>query len=216
MWFFILTAAFAQSLVVTGSCPGDITLQIDHLEGERVTVLVGEGPGAAVASAGPCGDLLTGLAGVRAVHTLAAPAGRVIATPSIPEAAVGQWLQAVDPVACTTSRAVPICPGEPAFIGTYRVMDGPVWETDPPTYSCPEACAAVFGGFAPEWACSTEVDFANRLAYLDGWGDESFCSTALPEHFKLNTRYNCGFIGCSYSAYVDDHGCESRNACFAL
>lgn len=214
MLLTLAAAAAAQSLLTTGACGGAVTLSVSALESDRAVVLIGSGPGAAVAPGTPCGDLATGLDTVRAVTVLPAADGEASVVIEGPPG--GRWLQAVDPDTCSTSRVVPLCPREPALVGSFRVTDGARWDTDPPTRSCVEACALVFGGYPSEWACSTRDWEVDHLAYVDGWADDTYCTSPLPEHFKLNATYNCGFAGCSYSAYVDDHSCESVNSCFAL
>jgi len=103
----------------------------------------------------------------------------------------------------------------PGLIGSFQVVDGPEWTTNPPTYSCLEACAEVFGGAAGDYSCSTTSDSIDHQAYVDGWGDSQYCSTPVAEDFKLNTFYDCGDYFCSYSAYVNDHDCTAVNYCFA-
>jgi cysteine-rich repeat protein len=40
-------------------------------------------------------------------------------------------------------------------VGSYNVGAGPDWNSNPPTYTCREACALVFGGAADDYRCST-------------------------------------------------------------
>ena len=88
---------------------------------------------------------------------------------------------------------------------------------NPPTYTCLEACALRFGGAATDYQCSISSGAITRTAYLSGWGDRSSCATPRAETYKLNTFYNCGSIGCAYSAYVLDN-CQAgeRNYCFRV
>lgn len=101
------------------------------------------------------------------------------------------------------------------LVGSFAVDDGPVWTTNPPTYSCLEACAQVFGGVAGDYSCSTSSTAIDHQAFADGWGDNQYCSTPVAETFKVNTSYDCGSTGCSYSAYVSDHSCGAVNYCYA-
>lgn len=82
--------------------------------------------------------------------------------------------------------------------------------------SCVEACAALNGGVAQEYICSTEANSVNRRAWLDGFDDPQYCVTPAADTFKVGGPYNCGTAGCSYSAYVRNHDAcrERRNYCF--
>ncbi|MCA9493920.1 MAG: putative metal-binding motif-containing protein [Myxococcales bacterium] len=103
-------------------------------------------------------------------------------------------------------------------IGSFRVGDGPDWGTDPPVYSCLDACALIFGGVPTDYHCSTNAVTMNQLAYLSGWGDTRYCSNGAAEDYKLepagNPGYNCGSGACSFSAYVRDHCTTSVNYCW--
>lgn len=101
--------------------------------------------------------------------------------------------------------------------GSYALSDGPYYKTNPPTYTCLEACALRFGGAATDYQCSISSSAITRTAYLSGWGDRSSCTTPRAETYKLNSFYDCGSIGCAYSAYVLDN-CLSgeRNYCFKV
>jgi cysteine-rich repeat protein len=96
----------------------------------------------------------------------------------------------------------------------YLVASGPYWVTNPPTYSCLEACALVFGGVPANYACSTSPSTINHMAYVDGYADSSHCSSPVSETYKLNTFYNCGSFGCAYSAYVQDNCYGTTNYCY--
>lgn len=99
------------------------------------------------------------------------------------------------------------------LIGSYQVSDGPNFTADPPTYSCLEACAEVFGGASADYACSTSDASVDNQAYVSTWG--TGCSIAA-EDTKLGTNYNCGADGCSISAYVEDWCFGSQvNYCYA-
>ena len=59
-----LNPAQAQSLALTGACPGDVELSVtDATPGTDLMLLVGRGEGAAPVPGGPCRDVDTGLAG---------------------------------------------------------------------------------------------------------------------------------------------------------
>lgn len=128
--------------------------------------------------------------------------------------------QANDEVILTTSCSAPpqweiAC--SPLFVGDYFVFDGPFWLSNPPTYTCVEACALNFGGVADDYACSTERDAINNLAWTSTWGVRG-CNLN-PENYKNDDgdgRYNCGSFNCSTSAWVRDNCSDSgRNYCFA-
>ncbi len=105
------------------------------------------------------------------------------------------------------------------FAGSFLISDGPNW-SDPETvvYSCLDACALLFGGEAGQYQCSTVEGEINNRAFVDGYGDEQFCQgEGVAEDFRLPEEggvYDCGENGCSYSAYVSDHGCDAVNYCW--
>jgi hypothetical protein len=90
-------------------------------------------------------------------------------------------------------------------IGKFLIGDGPAWATNPPTYSCIEACALLFGGVSTDYHCSTKPMVEDFQAFVSGWGDSTYCTTPVAEDFKKSANYDCGAVGCSYSAYVADH-----------
>jgi len=105
--------------------------------------------------------------------------------------------------------------------GSYDIGSGPNWTVNPPTYSCTEACADVFGGTSTDYHCSTSDTTLDHLAYLDGWNDTQYCITPADQDFKFGATYDCGTAGCSYSAYVEDHTennpfseCQKTNWCW--
>lgn len=98
------------------------------------------------------------------------------------------------------------------FVGSWSVGDGPSWGLNPPVMSGVETAAFLFGGSASEYAISTRGSDAASIdfrAFLDGWGDVKYLRDPAAQDFKSTTRadggYNCGYTGCSYSAYVSDH-----------
>jgi len=102
------------------------------------------------------------------------------------------------------------------LVGAYDVHDGLPWGEDPPTFTCKEACAQIFGGEVTDYACSTSDQSITGTAYLSGWGDAQYCGTPTDDDYKMNTNYNCGGVGCAYSAYVKDHCADgtSINYCW--
>ena len=103
-------------------------------------------------------------------------------------------------------------------IGSFNINSGPAYAGNPQTYTCTEACAAIFGGTAQQYGCSTVNGTLNHLAWEDGWGDTSHCpgGTPVADTYEkpAGGNYNCGSVGCSYSAYVSDHGCTGPNYCW--
>ena len=106
---------------------------------------------------------------------------------------------------------------QPAMVGSFVVGDGPSYETNPPVVSCLEACAQLFGGAAADYSCSTSPDEIDHQAWIDGWGDPwSYCTDVPgPESLSAGIHYDCGEVGCSYSAYVNDHTCMMTNYCWS-
>jgi cysteine-rich repeat protein len=102
-------------------------------------------------------------------------------------------------------------------VGSFVVGDGPSFDTNPPVVTCLEACADLFGGAPADYSCSTSDTEIDHQAWLDGWGDGfTYCSEVPgPESFSVGTNYDCGEVGCSYSAYVADHFCMMTNYCWS-
>jgi hypothetical protein len=90
-------------------------------------------------------------------------------------------------------------------------MNGVSWTTNPPTYTCQEACALLFGGLASQYQCSSTSAGIDRQGWTDGWG---LPCQVFAETYKLSTFYNCGSTGCAISAYVMDHSCSNTNYCY--
>jgi hypothetical protein len=108
------------------------------------------------------------------------------------------------------------CGSGPQLVGSYTLGQGPFWGGNPPTFTCQEACALVFGGAAAQYTCSTVSNIADGMAWVDGYADVSHCpgGTPVSQSFKLNASYNCGVFGCSYSAYVSDNCSSATNYCW--
>ena len=96
-------------------------------------------------------------------------------------------------------------------VGSYDVISGPAWGSNPPTYTCQEACALLFGGIAGQYGCSTVNGSVNHTANTTIWGVSGCAIVA--DTFKKNTSYNCGSANCSQSAYCADN-CSGVNYCF--
>lgn len=104
----------------------------------------------------------------------------------------------------------------PTYVGQFKINDGPPWTDDPLTKTCIGTCANLFGGIPSDYTCSTVPAVVNGQAYLDGWGDSTYCTTPKAEDWKLNWHYDCGVGKCSYSTFVTDHGCTSVMYCWLL
>ena len=98
------------------------------------------------------------------------------------------------------------------YVGSWAVADGPLWSGNPgaDSLSGVEAAAVIFGGDASRYAVSTNgVDptMVNHLAFLDGYGDTQYLTTAQSETFVgvNGPKYKDGYG--NYSAYVFDHAC---------
>jgi hypothetical protein len=106
---------------------------------------------------------------------------------------------------------ITVCEHIPVLVGQYNVINGPAWGGNPPTYTCQEACALLFGGIASQYACSTSnaniTNTANETCYAVGG-----CQIKA-ENYKLSANYNCGVAGCSCSAYTQDN-CNGVNYCW--
>jgi hypothetical protein len=99
------------------------------------------------------------------------------------------------------------------LVGSYTLGQGPAWGNNPPTYTCQEACAKVFG--AGTYYCSTSNLNVTRTANVDCWGDHTYCSgQTKADTYKLGNAYNCGFQDCACSAYVSDGCLNARNYCW--
>jgi cysteine-rich repeat protein len=104
------------------------------------------------------------------------------------------------------------------LVGSYNVNSGPAWGGNPPTYTCKEACALLYGGQAGQYTCSVTNQAPTGQAYMSGYADGQYCTNPNSDNFKLNVNYNCGVFGCSYSAYVNDNCYQgtSINYCWKL
>ena len=212
----VTTVATAQSVSTSGSCPGVVTVDVSGVTPRgNFVILKGNGPGAAVVPGGPCAGTVSGLDRISWFGPFGTDAGgNAVLNPSVGAPAAG-IIQVMDVATCAVSSTTETCSPAVELVGSYLVSDGPGWAENPPTYSCVEGCAEVFGGAARDYSCSTTADSVDNQGYVDGWGDSAFCTDPVHENYKLGDFYDCGAVGCSYSAYVTDHGCASVNYCFS-
>ena len=97
------------------------------------------------------------------------------------------------------------------YVGSFKVEDGPIFNTNPPVYSGLEAAALLFGGNPSDYAISinantTDPATISHTAYYTTWGVAG-CQVQ-PEGYRLPTtpsNYNVGFAGGSSSAFVWDN-----------
>ncbi len=111
--------AASQTLALSGPCPGEMTLTVTGATPEgRVAFLTGSDLGPDVVPGGPCTGTPLDITGSLVLRgaLFADEAGQVSANASIPEAACGLWLQALDVGPCGVSNAVPVGSGEPIAI----------------------------------------------------------------------------------------------------
>lgn len=87
----------------------------------------------------------------------------------------------------------------------YDVFDGPHYSTNPPVYSCLEACALVFGGIPGDYQCSTSNAVINNQANASTWGLTGCQLVAENYSLDQGSGYHCGSAGCATSAYVQDN-----------
>ena len=108
----------------------------------------------------------------------------------------------------TISHAAPI------YVGSYRVDDGPSWNTNPTVYSATEAAALIFGGLASDYDISTissDVASINNKGWYTIWGISG--GTLFDEDYKFDLGdpgYNTPSGNYSaVSAYTNDNATGS-------
>jgi hypothetical protein len=123
-------------------------------------------------------------------------------------------------VGCAAIGAV--AQAAPAYVGSFKVDDGPAWTTNPPVYSGKDAAALLFGGAPSDYAISTNANTTNpgtitNTAWYDGWGESC---TEYADTYKLDVNsdgyQNPGGTNTARSAYVSDHGCGQVNYVWRL
>jgi hypothetical protein len=109
------------------------------------------------------------------------------------------------------------------YVGSWYVSQGPSWTTNPQVMSGRGTAAFLFGGTFADYAISTlgtDATMIDFKTYLDGWGDDTYLNTPADQDFSATTNadggYNCGAVGCSFSAYVSDHGASQVNYAFRI
>jgi hypothetical protein len=117
--------------------------------------------------------------------------------------------------------------GAQTLIGSYNVFTVPdgqynensplFWPNNPPSYSCLDACAIVFGGNAIDYSCSTTATSIDHQAHYDGWGRHDCYKQIYAENFKQpsdGSTYNCQVDSCAWSAYIMDGCPHTLNYCW--
>ena len=213
-----LAFAGGPTLDISGACPGVLSIVgSGFTPGGSVAVLKGSGLGSDVMPAGPCAGDRTSLSGLGYVTSLRADgAGNIRLSPSISAPLCGSYVQFVDATRCALSNTDTL--GDAGgLVGSYDVDDGPEWSDSPPTYTCQEACALLFGGGAGDYACSITPDSVTGTAWLSEYGSAAYCAggIALPHNTKVCDVHSMS--GCQ-SAYIRDNcgGGTSINYCFAM
>ncbi|MBX9897487.1 MAG: PEPxxWA-CTERM sorting domain-containing protein [Qipengyuania sp.] len=111
-----------------------------------------------------------------------------------------------------------------AFVGSWRVDDGPNWTVVPPAYTGQAAAALLFGGLASDYYISTvdnTVGNIDRQSWVSTWGGAcggSFpCGTKVADTFAQSTGGLYQNPG-DTSAYVNDWaiGPEYTNYAFRV
>ncbi|MEM0519648.1 HYR domain-containing protein, partial [Aequorivita flava] len=189
----------------TISCPGDITVDNDANEcGAIVTYTVTandaeDGPLTPTQTAGlPSGSQF--------------PVGTTTNTFEVTDSDGNTETCSFDVTVEDNEAPTAVCLGSaPIFVGSYRVSDGPTWNTNPSVYSPQEAAALIFGGNASDYAISvdpntTDPSTITNTGWTDSWGT-GFVINA--EDYSLDTGApgynNPGGYDSAVSAYVRDH-----------
>ncbi len=209
-------SALAQSFSTSGDCPGNATISATISPSATGQLYTGTGPGADAIVGGPCAGVSSGLAAptARGPATAADGYGNFTLAPNLPTVGCGMNAQVLDQSTCTMT-VVGNLPAQNWFkVGSYAINDGPACADNPPTESGISGCALVFGGVSTEYHGSTSGKKVTYSSLLDGWGDSQYCTNDQPEDWKKSDFYDCGAGGCSYSAYVTDHGCTQLNYCY--
>ena len=214
-----LAFAGGPALDISGSCPGVVSVVgSGFTPGGTVAVLKGSGMGSDVMPGGPCAGGATDLRGLSLVTTIRADGrGGISVSPSVGGPLCGAYIQMVDVSSCGLSNVDTIGGGGGELVGSFDVDAGPEWDASPPTYTCKEACALLFGGSPGSYACSIEPGSITGTAWLSEYGSADYCAggTPLDDDTKVCDTY---FESGCQSAYIADNcgGGGSINYCFAM
>ena len=103
------------------------------------------------------------------------------------------------------------------YVGRWQIQEGPLWFTAGlGQTNGREAAAIKFGGSASDYVISTvssDLTAINFKAYYVGWG---VGRTLLDDNRASTGLYDCGSIGCSYSAWVSDRRVDEFNYAFLV
>jgi hypothetical protein len=197
--------ASAQSLGVSGSCPGPMDFAISGVTGGGSYALISAaGPGSATIPGGPCAGMATGLSpsgfALRGIHSADA-AGNGWLSPSIPGAACSSSVQVLDVSTCTLSDAVPLnaipgdCASHDQWTPVTCTIGSWVWSSDR-TYTSIDSAEAE----GVLWTGCTHSGDGNDdgMCSLDGMGwvstESSVMAGCNETWYHLGGTYtgNCG------------------------
>ena len=99
------------------------------------------------------------------------------------------------------------------YVGSYALGDGPSWNEDPPTMSCVEVCAMVYGGDPDDYGCGIDSEEMTRTAFADSYASDAGCEEPSPDTTKTPGNYDS--TG-DRSAYVADNCPETMNYCYEV
>ena len=103
------------------------------------------------------------------------------------------------------------------YVGRWQIQEGPAWSTAGLGQTNGRQAAAIkFGGSASDYVISTvssDPTAINFKAYYVGWG---VGRTLLDDNRASTGLYNCGSIGCSYSAWISDRRVDEFNYAFLV
>lgn len=107
------------------------------------------------------------------------------------------------------------------FVGSWQVDQGPIWTTNPATYTGQEAAALLFGGSPTDYFISTidnNVANIDHMAWYSVWGE--FDGAKYSENYKLDLGqpgYNDpSGLNTAISAYVWDSAIGASYTNFAF
>ena len=113
------------------------------------------------------------------------------------------------PMAMSTASAAPL-----TYVDSFNVFDGPSADSAPLAMSARQVAAMLFGGAYTDYAISISSSrdwtTVTHTAWVDGFFDPQFLSTAAPEDFFAGDGDGLYTDFGNYTAYVCDHAaCQS-------
>lgn len=108
----------------------------------------------------------------------------------------------------------------PGLVGSYLVIEGPDEKTNPPTYSCRQACALLFGRTEADYSCQVTNSQGDRVHHFQYFDTDGRYHTTPPDGGQVFHEFrsppcqryhqDAGEYAC-WSAYVRDHVSELRD-----